>query len=380
MAGYQSIDSHRSMLFDEVRNRAYGEAITAAVTPDSVVMDLGCGLGLHGLLAARAGARKVYMVEPEPIIELTRRVVAASGFTNVELIQARAEELVLEEPVDLIISVFTGNFLLTEDLLPALFTARDRCLRKDGLLLPGGARMRVAPVSCEQYFDAVVGRWGAASGAAADWSAHSFDYSAVRPYAANSTYYDSAKNFAATLLTSPATLHELDFYTATRAEVDAELTFTAADAGICHGWLGWFDMDLGAQSLSTSPLSPPLHWGQVYMPLPEPVALQPAQEIGFSLQRATRGDWNWATQVAGELVKGSTFLERPFDMGLLKRLSEGHQPQLNLRGEAARLILSLMDGKHSNVDIAGQLVRQWPQGFDSSSALELVQAMVRQYG
>jgi SAM-dependent methyltransferase len=380
VAGYQSVDSHRSMLFDEVRNRAYGEAIAAAVTPDSVVLDLGCGLGIHGLLAARAGARKVYMVEPEPIIELTRRVVADNGFANVELIQARAEELVLEEPVDVIVSVFTGNFLLTEDLLPSLFAARDRCLRDGGVLLPGRARMRVAPVCCEQYFDTVVGRWGQAIPDAAIWSAQAFDYSAVRPYAANTTYYDSAKNFEATLLAPPATLQELDFYTATAAEVNAELTVTVAGAGVCHGWLGWFDMDLGLQSLSTSPLSPPLHWGQVYMPLPEPATLRPGQEIGFSLQRATRGDWNWTSDIGGQRFRGSTFLDRPLDLGLLKRLGEGHKPQINQPGAAARLVLSLMDGKHSNADIARRLELQWPQRFDASSALELVQALVRKYG
>ena len=113
------------MLFDEVRNTAYGKAIEAAVRPDSVVIDLGAGLGLHGLVAARAGARKVYLVEPEPIVEITRQVVARNGLHNVEVVAKSAEKLELPEQADLIITVFTGNFLLGEDLLPVLFAARD---------------------------------------------------------------------------------------------------------------------------------------------------------------------------------------------------------------------------------------------------------------
>lgn len=53
---YGQVCDHRSMVFDQRRNAAYARAIAAHVRPDSVVLDLGAGLGLHGLLAARAGA------------------------------------------------------------------------------------------------------------------------------------------------------------------------------------------------------------------------------------------------------------------------------------------------------------------------------------
>jgi len=49
---YADVIGHRSMAFDETRNRAYEAAIQRVVTRDSVVLDLGAGLGIHGLMAA----------------------------------------------------------------------------------------------------------------------------------------------------------------------------------------------------------------------------------------------------------------------------------------------------------------------------------------
>src|SRR5437868_14319233 len=67
---YSSIYTHRAMVFDDVRNRLYANALRNAIGPHSVVLDLGAGLGTHGLIAATAGARRVYCVEPQPVIRI----------------------------------------------------------------------------------------------------------------------------------------------------------------------------------------------------------------------------------------------------------------------------------------------------------------------
>ena len=66
---YTQVTAHRHMVFDARRNAAYVRALEKLVTPDTVVLDLGAGLGVLGLYAARLGAKKVYLVEPEPVIE-----------------------------------------------------------------------------------------------------------------------------------------------------------------------------------------------------------------------------------------------------------------------------------------------------------------------
>ena len=204
MGTYTGVESHRTMNFDGVRNPAYAQAIRDAVTSDSVVLDLGAGLGMLGFIAARAGARKVYMVEPEPVIEVTRKIAEANGLRNVECIQATAETLELAEKADLIVSVFTGNFLLTEDLLPSLFYARDHFLAPGGRLLPDRSRMMVAPVSVPSYYQENVENWSLAQATAHGLESYGVDYQAARSYVANSMFYEAAKKFEAQLLAAPS--------------------------------------------------------------------------------------------------------------------------------------------------------------------------------
>jgi len=58
MSSYSNISDHHSMIFDSVRNDCYFQAIKDEITENSVVLDLGAGLGLHGFMAAQAGAKK----------------------------------------------------------------------------------------------------------------------------------------------------------------------------------------------------------------------------------------------------------------------------------------------------------------------------------
>ncbi|MEE4236564.1 MAG: 50S ribosomal protein L11 methyltransferase, partial [Anderseniella sp.] len=79
---YSQVASHRSMVFDDFRNALYAQAIRKCVTSDSVVLDLGAGLGIHGLIAADAGAKRVYLVEPEPVVQIAKEIARANGLAD----------------------------------------------------------------------------------------------------------------------------------------------------------------------------------------------------------------------------------------------------------------------------------------------------------
>ena len=56
------LDEHYGYLADPVKRERYRAAIEQAVRPGHIVMDLGCGSGLLGLMALRAGASQVLFV------------------------------------------------------------------------------------------------------------------------------------------------------------------------------------------------------------------------------------------------------------------------------------------------------------------------------
>ena len=64
---------------------------------------------------------------------------------------------------------------------------------------------------------------------------------------------------------------ELDFNTATKAACDHQVDVVIEKDGLCHGWVGWFQMRLVDEWLSTSGESNATHWCPVFLPLEEPV-------------------------------------------------------------------------------------------------------------
>ena len=276
---YVVVSSHRGMALDAGRNEAYARALAAAITADSVVLDLGAGTGVHGLMAARLGARRVYLVEPEDIIALAEENVRANGLQDVvRCIQGRIEDVTLPEPVDVIVSVLTGNFLLTEDLLPVLFHARDRFLRPGGHLIPGAATMEVVPVTAAALHELEIASWSRPQ--------HGVDLGAARPYAANTLFYRTEGFEALTELADPVLVNSIDFYKSQYEPLNSTVECIVTRPGICHGWLGWFSAKLGDTWFSTSPRAPRSHWSLAFLPLDPPMPLELGERVGFQLARA----------------------------------------------------------------------------------------------
>jgi hypothetical protein len=371
---YLTVSAHRPMVFDEVRNRAYGEALRQVIHPTSVVLDLGAGTGILGLMAARLGARRVYLVEPEDILAVGAEIARSNVLDSVvQCLQGRIEDVRLPEPADVVVSVFTGNLLLAEDLLPSLFYARDHALAPQGVLIPSAATMEAVPVSAAAVHDREI----------AVWSAPPFpgvDVSAGRSYAANAIVFRAEGLRDATWLAHPQTLCTLDFHRGQYAGVHAEATYEVLESGLCHGWLGWFSINLGGRWLSTSPRDAALHWSAALLPLDPPLVFEAGERVTFSLHRAPFADWSWSVTVGSTTQAHSTLLSAPISAATMRRAQPDYVPALNDRGRALRDLLAACDGVRTVEAIVDQLQMRYPDQFSArADALDFVRTVVKRH-
>jgi SAM-dependent methyltransferase len=373
MGSYSTVHEHHAMMFDDLRNELYQDAISKAVNDQSIVLDLGAGLGIHGFMAARLGAKKVYLVEPSPIIDITRKLADANKLSDrVECHQEKIEEVTIPEQVDVITSVFMGNFLLTEDLLPSLFYARDKYLKPGGSLIPDRAIMEIVPVSAPEYYARHIDCWTTA--------AYEIDTTPVRSYAANSLYYDGPENRLAEFLANPVDLLEMDFMTEKDASCYSQIEMKTTQTGLCHGWLGWFKTRLGDQWLSTSPTLKQTHWRQVFLPLEQPIAVKAGDCLSFKLHRPEFGEWTWTTGHGDLQQRQSTFMSEPASVSRIQKRSDGFLPHLSAKGVVAQEILSLMNGNQTTDALVAHIALTFPDIFPNNKvADQFVKELIVKY-
>lgn len=77
-----TVTDHRRIVGDQGRVEAYAQALRRATRPGSVVADIGTGTGIMALLACRAGARRVYAIEPDDIIQVARALAQDNGLAD----------------------------------------------------------------------------------------------------------------------------------------------------------------------------------------------------------------------------------------------------------------------------------------------------------
>lgn len=111
---YDYNEIHETMIKDHVRTASYAEWIlnNKDLIKDKTIMDVGCGTGILSLLAAKAGAKKVYAIDASNIVDKARENVANNDLSGtIEVIRGKVEEIKLEGvTVDVIISEWMGYF------------------------------------------------------------------------------------------------------------------------------------------------------------------------------------------------------------------------------------------------------------------------------
>ena len=368
---YSTLKGQKSMALDKKRNRAYFNALSKIIKTDSVVLDLGAGLGLLGFFSAKLGAKKVYLVEPENIIGISKEIALNSDWSEkIEFVQGKVEDISLPEKVDVIISVFTGNFLLTEDLLPFLFHTRRKFLKDDGILIPESASMMAVPITSASYYKDTIEIWS---------KPHlEIDLSICRNYANNTVFYPRNELRESIYLSNPKEILNLDFYTADNISCKSEVQFKINQTELCHGICGWFDMRLGKKWFSTDPHKSTSHWSPAFLPLDPPVKVKKGDNLNLQISRMPYGEWNWSIGINDNIQKHSTFYSLPLTSKSITKASLDFKPKISEKGNAAMYVLSNLDASNSIKDIAQGVTRNYPDSYnDLDHAIEFVRNIIK---
>lgn len=268
---------HREMLADEARNRAYRQAIEGADPEGKTVLDIGAGSGLLAMMAARAGAARVFACEANTALAATaREIVAANGFADrVRILASHSSALDAEADLDggadLIVSEIFSNDLIGEGALPALGHAMRALARPGARILPAAATIRVAlafhggrrrkPIGAVDGFDlALFGRH----------APRAFDL--------------ATDNERLVLRSAPHDLFRFDFQNGRDFPEERALVRAESEGGPVNGIVQWIRLQLDeAVAYENAPgEGPRSHWPVIFHPRDE--AIDPPAGTSLAIQ------------------------------------------------------------------------------------------------
>ncbi|RDD44130.1 Protein arginine N-methyltransferase 7 [Trichoplax sp. H2] len=278
------------MLHDKERNVQYDQAIQKAVqayldvNPSSSscnVLDIGTGTGLLALMAARAGAKKIYACEAfQPMAQLAQKIITENRYQdNIKIIQKRSTSMTADDDMDgckadLIVMEIFDSELIGEGVLGTMLHAQQNLVKPNCVSVPAAAKIYVQ--ACESKFLQKCCNLNPVKRTeSCDWEfavPQSFTDNNFYPSSAFCMHVDQLYPKDIKLLTSPIEALTFDFCSPIKSQMsvrrvegkDNEFTIsgrrtlelTAIEDGVCHGLLFWWVLKMDCEGnieLSTAP-------------------------------------------------------------------------------------------------------------------------------
>ena len=326
------------------RLQQYAAALNQVIEPGDTVLDLGAGLGILGILACRAGARRVYAVESSAAWALGQDVVRAAGLADrVTFLHRSSFEVQLDERVDVVVADVHAPSGLQESGLSALIDARERLLKPGGAVIPGELQLVVAPVEAPDHYQRRVGVW--------EERVSGLDLSPVRAAAANRPYparFNETDLLAPLMPVPPA----VDLGRATGRRVGGSTSSSVARAGTFHGVCVSFVSTLAPGiTLRNAPGdSATTNFAHTFLPLESPVTVAAGDALDLDVDVLDGLEMRWRATVTSAAsgrrhrVEQSTLFAGPLSSAELRRDREDYCPRLTARGHLEQELLGRFDG------------------------------------
>jgi Ribosomal protein L11 methyltransferase (PrmA)/Arginine methyltransferase oligomerization subdomain len=369
------------MIGDSARFNAYAEAISRSVRVGDVVAEIGCGPAVFALLACQAGAKRVYAIETEDIIDVARQIAAANGFADrIQFFQDDSRKVELPERVDVIVSDIRGVLPLFDGAFASQQDARNRFLAPNGVMIPRRDIQKAAIIEAEKAYSKLTSPWKTC--------VPHVELSGPLQLVLNTGHNVAVK--VEQLISEPEEWCTLDYMGNPGPDVSGKLAFRARRNETAHGICVWFETELYEDiGFSSGPESPVTIYGQLFLPWLEPVMIEEGQAILVKLDANLVGNdylWRWETEIAGKdgghkvHFRQSSFESAIVSSHTLRRHAIDHIPVLTAEGEAERFLMGAMDGKASLEEIAKSAAERFPKVYSShEDAFERATELARKF-
>jgi len=375
----QVIDEHRQYLEDAPRVNAFARAIAEVVRPGAVVVDLGCGSGILGLLACRAGAARVYAIDDGGIIEVAREAARANGYADrVTHIEGHSQRITLPEPADVIVADQIGRFGFDAGVIDYFADARRRFLKPGGCTIPSALQLWVAPIEAAEAFSRID-----------FWQSRpaDFDFSAVGDIAANIGY---PIRFERDQLLGDAIMG-VEVGAADPEPIAFACEAIALRSGVLHGIGGWFAARLSPGVCMTNAPTADARIARTnaFFPIARPTPIDEGTRVRIKMQILPVDRMvAWTVAVippgADEPIarfRHSTLQGMLVARSELARTRPSHQPTLTAWGHARRTVLDLCDGRTPVERIEQELLRRHADLFPTiDEAAVFAAEVITRYG
>lgn len=270
---YSHFGIHEEMLKDEIRTRAYMNAIeqNKHLFKDKIILDIGCGTGILSMFAARAGAKQVFAVEYSNIADQCTAIVNDNNLSHIiTVIKSKMEDVVLPvQYVDVIISEWMGYFLLYESMLETVLWARDRYLRPEtGVMLPDKAVLFITAIEDTEYRRDKIDFWD---------NVYGFKMEVIKGMALGEPLIDVVEPKA--IITNAKPIYSVDLATCTKENLSFQSQFSLKvnRNDYCHALVAYFECAFTRVhkpiAFSTAPSAPYTHWKQTVFYLADPLTV-----------------------------------------------------------------------------------------------------------
>lgn len=289
-----TLNEYGHMLADNIRVRAYREALARVIRPGSVVVEIGTGVGYFALAAASLGAKRVYAFELTPSIHIAANVLEKNGNRVIQLIRAHSTKVALTEQADVLFSDLRGSVPAFADHFASIIDARRRFLAPGGALIPQRDQVWGALVESPAVYYRNVEVWRSVE----------TEYDLSSAILAQTSTPAKCRFKATELLSDEQLWMTFEYSDIVLQSFTSVLTFRARRSGMCHGLALWFETELwDGIGYTNHPSRPPMIYGQTLFPFSHPLQLKKDESVTCELSALILDGlyvWRWKTTTSSQ--------------------------------------------------------------------------------